>query len=266
MEPPLIPSPTQPSAQPRDPSLGQAVFLVGGLGTRLGELTRATPKPLMMVAGRPFLSWLVDEVVGQGVDEVLFLSGYRAPQIEAAMAGLVARGVRVAHSVEPSPLGTGGALAFARDRLAERFFLLNGDSLFRIPLAGLARDGAARSPLARLALRLEPDAGRYGSVSLEGETVTGFQEKQAGRGRPGLINGGVYRMAREVLDLVPDGPFSLERDLFPRLAAEQRLEGRRFDAPFIDIGLPHSLAEAQTLVPAALEDGPGGHTRSGIST
>ncbi len=232
--------------------LGQAVFLVGGVGARLGALTRVAPKPLMQVAGRPFLAWLVEEVVRQGVSDVVFLCGYLAPQIEQAMNGLAAQGVRVAHSVESEPLGTGGALAHARPYLAERFFLLNGDSLFQIGLADLARDGGGEPPLMRLALREEADAARYGAVVLSGETIVGFSEQQTGAGSRGLINGGLYYVSRAFLDLCPAGPFSLERDLFPRLAAEGRLHGRVFDAPFIDIGLPASLKAAQTFVPAAL--------------
>ena len=235
----------------------QAVFLVGGLGTRLGELTRTTPKPLMDVAGRPFLAWLAESVVRQGVTELLFLSGHLAPQIERAMAPFARQGLRVGYCVEPQPLGTGGALAHARARLAPRFLLLNGDSLFHIDLAELARDGPGQAPLARLALRREADAGRYGSVTLVESAVTGFSEKTQGPSCSGLINGGVYLMRAEMLDEAPAGAFSLERDLFPRLASHGRLEGRVFDAPFIDIGVPASLAEAQAYVPAALNPPPG---------
>ena len=219
----------------------------------MGALTRAAPKPLMQVAGRPFLAWLVEAVVRQGVRDVVFLCGYLAPQIEAAMADLPSQGVRVTCSVEPEPLGTGGALVHARPHVSERFFLLTGDSLFRIPLAELARDGAGEPPLARLSLRAEAESGRYGSVTLVGETVAGFSEKQTGPATPGLINGGLYYVRRALLDLCPEGAFSLERDVFPRLAAEGRLEGRVFDAPFIDIGLPASLDLAQSFVPAALQ-------------
>lgn len=232
--------------------VGQAVFLVGGLGTRLGALTRSTPKPLMDVGGRPFLLWLAEEVARQGVRELLFLSGYLAPQIEAMAAGLAEQGLRTQVSVEPEPLGTGGALAHARDRLAEAFFLLNGDSLFRIALAELACGPEASGVLARLALRPEADVGRYGAVDLKAGHVTGFREKAASAGGPGLINGGVYWMRRAVLEQAPQGAFSLERDLFPQLAKQERLEGRVFEAPFIDIGLPSSLQEAQAYVPAVL--------------
>jgi D-glycero-D-manno-heptose 1,7-bisphosphate phosphatase len=230
----------------------QAVFLVGGLGTRLGELTRTTPKPLVEVAGRPFLDWLVDEVLRQGVREVVLLSGYRAAQIETAMARLAAQGIKLVHSVEPEPLGTAGALVHAREHLAETFVLLNGDSLFRIDLADLAVPDDP-TVLARLSLRQEADAGRYGSVALDGERVTGFAEKQpSATPTPGLINGGVYWMRRQAIEALPPGPCSLERDVLPALVAAGRVQGRVYDAPFIDIGVPESLALAQTYVPAAL--------------
>ena len=229
----------------------QAVFLVGGLGTRLGPLTRATPKPLVEVAGRPFLDWLVDEVVRQGVSEVVLLCGYRAAQVEAAMARLAARGVGLVCSVEPEALGTAGALRHARDLLDDTFLLLNGDSLFRIDLADLSRPAPGSDPLARLALRQEPDASRYGGVRLDGERVTGFAEKAA-EPAPGLINGGVYWVRRTAVEALAPGPASLERDVFPALAEAGRLQGRVYDAPFIDIGVPDALALAQTFVPQAL--------------
>lgn len=242
---------TLPSPAPK-----QAVFLVGGLGTRLGELTRTTPKPLVEVAGRPFLDWLVDETLRQGVRDVLLLSGYRASQIETAMARLADQGVKLTHSVEPEPLGTAGALAHAREHLAEDFLLLNGDSLFRVDLADLIRPGAPDA-LVRLSLRQEADAGRYGSVQLDGERVTGFAEKLVSETpTPGLINGGVYWMRREVVEALPPGPSSLERDVLPALVAAGRVEGRVYDAPFIDIGVPESLALAQTYVPEALQAKP----------
>ncbi len=230
----------------------QAVFLVGGLGTRLGDLTRHAPKPLMMVAGRPFLAWLVEAVASQGIRNFLFLSGHLASQVEVAMAGFSVAGLTLDYSTELEPLGTGGALLFARPKLAQSFYLLNGDSLFDVPLADLvSAGGSPDQPLARLALRLEDDAGRYGSVELKDGRIAGFAEKRQGAG-PGLINGGVYWMRRSILDAVPSGAFSLERDLFPALAAAGRLEGRIFEAPFIDIGIPASLQAAQTIVPIAL--------------
>jgi NDP-sugar pyrophosphorylase family protein len=94
----------------------QCVILLGGLGTRLGDYTRETPKPLLPVAGRPFVDVLVGEALRRGFDDILLLAGYRSEVVERYAADLAARlpeGARVRVSVEPEPLGTGGALTQA---------------------------------------------------------------------------------------------------------------------------------------------------------
>lgn len=227
----------------------QCVILAGGRGTRLGPLTDHTPKPLVAVAGRPFLVWLVERAARLGFAEVLCLSGYLGGQIEAALGTGEPLGVSVRHLQEAAPAGTAGALALAADALDEEFLLLNGDTLFAFdwrdlfafPLPGV---GA-------LALRPVDDAGRYGRVELDAGRITAFREKSAEDG-PGLINGGVYRLSRGLLAHIPQGFSSLEQDVFPGLAAAGRLGGLVREAPFIDIGVPASLALAQTFVPDAL--------------
>src|SRR5690606_8408963 len=111
----------------------QAAILVGGLGTRLGDLTARKPKPLLMCGDRPFLAWLLRELVRFGIDEVVLLAGHMVEEIRRDLPGLIAglpRAVSIVVSEEPSRAGTGGALFHARDHLADRFLLLNGDSLF----------------------------------------------------------------------------------------------------------------------------------------
>lgn len=223
--------------------IGQAVVLVGGLGTRLGPLTRQTPKPALAVGGRPFLLWLLDELRRFGVRDVLLLAGVHGEQILDLARGR--SGVRVL--IEPEPLGTGGALRFASDFLAERFYFLNGDSLFDVnllDLAALASDG-----LGALALRAVRDGARYGQVMVDGDAVTAFRDRPLAPG-PSIINGGVAVLRREVLSwIAPDGPVSIERDVYPGLAAAGRLRGRVYDRPFLDIGIPEDFARAQSEIP-----------------
>jgi D-glycero-D-manno-heptose 1,7-bisphosphate phosphatase len=223
----------------------QAVVLVGGLGTRLGPLTASTPKPMLDVGGRPFLRWLVDALRRQGVRQVLLLAGFAAEALAEAFGG----DADVQISIEPEPLGTGGALAFAAPRLQDAFLLLNGDSLFDIDgreLAASLGDGDAV-----LALRQVPNAARYGVASLEGDRVTAFQSN--GLSAPGLINGGVAYLRRDVVARVPPGrAVSIESEIYPALAAEGLLRGKVFAAPFIDIGTPEDFARAQTYVPKVL--------------
>ena len=240
----------------------QCVILVGGLGTRLGAITQQVPKPLVDVGGKPFLAWVVDEIARHGFEEIVLLSGYRAEQFEAMADYIRGLGLRVIHSVEPAPAGTAGALTYARDHLDETFLLMNGDGLFDVNLRDLARPLAPEA-MVRLALRVMPNADRYGTVTLDGDQITAFVEKKA-TGLPGLINGGLYAMRRSVLDLIGALPCSLEQDIFPGLVAAGQMSGAVYDRPFIDIGIPEALAESQTFVPGVARRGAVFFDRDGV--
>jgi D-glycero-D-manno-heptose 1,7-bisphosphate phosphatase len=204
---------------------------------------------MLPVGGRAFLDYQLWFLSKSGVTEVVMCVGYLSELLEARYGAAPPFGLRVVFSREPAPAGTGGALVFARSHLDETFFVLNGDTMLDLELGALAGIVAADPvALGALALRQVPDAGRYGRVSLEAGRITGFAEKSVGG--PGLINGGVYCLRRSAVDLLPSPPSSLERDLFPRLAAERRLLGKPCDGYFIDIGLPQTLARADKELPA----------------
>jgi NDP-sugar pyrophosphorylase family protein len=222
-------------------ALPQAAVLVGGLGTRLGALTDETPKPLLPVGGRPFLKWLIDILRHAGAREILLLAGRHAGAVVEAFAA----DADVYVLTEPTPLGTGGALRHALGRLAPEFLLLNGDSLFDCDLRALA---AAECDGAVLALREVADASRYGSVEFDHGFVRRFFEGASG---PGLINAGVAKIDRRVIaELAAGQPISIEREVYPQLAAAGRLGGRLFDGDFIDIGTPDDFERAQQVAPA----------------
>jgi D,D-heptose 1,7-bisphosphate phosphatase len=229
----------------------QAAILCGGLGTRLGALTAQTPKPLLPVAGEPFLEFLLFELGRHGVRRVLLLAGFAADRIVdyAAASRAGARfGIEIAVSVEPERAGTGGALWHARDRLDPQFFLLNGDSWFDINVLALAAAAAGQpSAIAAMAVRELADTSRYGTVVIERGRVARFGVRPERPG-PGLVNGGVYVCGRALVERL--GPCcSLEAQVFPQLAGDGLLLGVRFDGYFIDIGVPASYARAQQEVP-----------------
>lgn len=225
----------------------QAVFLVGGLGSRLGDLTRQTPKPLLEVGGRAFLDYLIEDVARHGFTDMLFLAQFEADQVRAfcAQSPAIARfGVRATVFEEPIKAGTGGALWHARDLLLDRFLLLNGDSWLQGNYCALQHLMESRDILCGMALREVEDTGRFGRVELDGQRITAFAER-GGAGERGHINGGVYFMQKAVVDR--GGPTcSLEADILPDIAREGALAGIEFPGYFIDIGLPESFALAQT--------------------
>ncbi len=219
------------------------MILVGGSGTRLRGVVDAVPKPLAPVLGRPFLFYLLDMLALRGARSITLCCGHMADCVREHV-GREWLGMPVHFSVESEPLGTGGALALARQTLtSDRVLVLNGDSWLEpdwvrfVEVANDARAGCC------LALAQVPDSGRFGSVEFADGLVTAFAEKCENR-VPGLINGGVYLIGQSALTSLPEGPVSLEQDIFPKLAAASRLGGFPTVSPFLDIGVPESYAAA----------------------
>ena len=206
------------------PPIRQAVILVGGRGTRLGAITRAVPKPMLPIAGgRPFLDYLLEMIERHGCRDIILLAGYLGEALEAAYGGRRIGDATIRVLREPIPLGTAGALTGAREGLDPRFFLMNGDAFFDINLRALEQASHQSEAMATLALRSVPDAARYGRVIEERGKVVAFLEKDLNRPGPGVINGGIYVLRREILDLVRNLPCSLEQEVFPALVERGKI-------------------------------------------
>ncbi|WP_426625158.1 sugar phosphate nucleotidyltransferase [Leifsonia sp. McL0607] len=218
----------------------QLAILAGGLGTRLsGAIPAGLPKPLAPIAGRPFLDHLLDWAIERGADDIVLLTGHGSAAISDHV-GDGYRGVAVSYSVEPAPLGTGGALVNARSLLADEFVLVNGDTFVEADLVAL-RSGLDSSPVV-MGLVEVADTGRFGRVEVTDGIVTGFHEK--GADGPGLINAGVYALRRAVVDQLPRGASSFERDFLEPRLTEVAPRYLRCGPTFFDIGVPKDYRAA----------------------
>ncbi len=232
-------------------AIRQAVILAGGRGTRLGEITRQVPKPMLPIGGRPFLDYLLEMVERHGYGDILLLGGYLGEVLEAAYDGRRIGAATIRVMRETVPLGTAGTLTIARAALDPRFLMMNGDAFFDINLRALEQASRESGATATLALRSVENAARYGRVVEEQGKVVAFLEKDATRPGPGIINGGIYVLKREILDCVHDLPCSLEQDVFPVLAERGEIRGHEFDGYFLDIGLPETLEQGRRELPRA---------------
>jgi D-glycero-alpha-D-manno-heptose 1-phosphate guanylyltransferase len=227
----------------------EAIILAGGRGTRLKELTEQTPKPLVLVKGRPFLDYVLEHLSKHGVKLAVLSVGYLAGQFQARY-GTSSGSMKIEYAVEEEPKGTGGAIRFALNQLSDpNPMVLNGDSLFLADLKSLYEFHLNRKRPLTLALRPVDSAGRYGKVTVEGETIVGFEEK--GVGGPGFINAGVYVLNKmEILHLLPSqDAFSFERDFLEPFVKKVRPAGLAFRDYFIDIGVPEDLEKANRDLP-----------------
>lgn len=245
-----------------DFSIITAVILAGGLGTRLRSVVPDNPKVLAPVKGRPFISYLLDDLAQAGVKRVVLCTGYRGEQVETELKTTY-KGMKLSYSRENFPLGTAGALKNALPLIQNnRLLVMNGDSYLETDLHSLADFHSEKSATCSMALVHIPDTARYGRVELDkNQSVRHFVEKGSGQG-PGTINAGVYLFERHVIDRIPPGrEVSLERDVLPSLIGDNFF-GFPGKGRFIDIGTPESYQEAELFF-SALGTGPGKFSAEG---
>jgi mannose-1-phosphate guanylyltransferase len=225
----------------------QALVLAGGEGTRLRPLTLTTPKPVMPLAGRPFLTFMLSWLSRHGVDDAILSCGHLSDEVERVL-GDEYEGVRLHHVVEEERLDTAGPVRLAYDQglLQERFLVMNGDCLADLDLTAELRQHEATRAACTLALVEVEDTSHYGVVPAHPDgQVEAFLEKQPGPVPTNRINAGAYVLERSVVEHeIPAGrPFSFERDVFPKLVGNG-LYGWHADGYWIDIGTPERYLEA----------------------
>ena len=222
-----------------------AIIIAGGMGTRLRAVLPKRQKVVAPVAGEPFLSHILRNFQIAGVTRVVLALGYRADDVIEAMGSFVPTGMTVIPSVEPQPMGTGGAVRRALALIgSDEVLVANGDSVIDYPLVDLIEFHRRCKARATLLLCEVPDISRYGTVSLDTTgRILSFQEKQAGSNYPGIINAGVYIMARTLIEGFPESPHALETEILPGLCGHD-LYGLATHAPFLDIGTPDDYRKA----------------------
>jgi mannose-1-phosphate guanylyltransferase len=249
----------------------QALILAGGQGTRLRPLTLTVPKPVLPLAGRPFLCFMIDWLARHGVDEAILSCGFLGEEV-ARVLGERHGGVRLRYVNETEPLGTAGPLRLAADEggIEDRLLVLNGDVLTDFDLSAQIASHERRGAAATLALVAVDDPSSYGLVptAQSGEVEAFLEKVEADDSAPApptnRINAGAYVLERSVIERIPAGrPVSFEREVFPALVGEG-LFGHPVEGYWIDIGTPERYLEAtqdlltgsvQSTLPARDESG-----------
>lgn len=218
------------------PRVDTAAVLVGGKGERLKTLFPDIPKPLVPVAGEPFLDHFLRSLKPLELKKVVLLAGYQAEKFAGYSQRGGEFGFSIELSVEQEPLGSGGALRLAEPLIqGPEFLVFNGDTYFEGALAPLlnCRLGAH---LGAIGLLNVAKADRFGTVTLAADqSIHEFREKRIGAS--GLVNMGVWKFKRDLLKLIPTHQFiSLEREFFEKRPKD--FLGTRLDGNFTDIGVP----------------------------
>lgn len=228
-----------------------AIILAGGLGTRLRSVVPDLPKPMAPISGRPFLEHQLDYWIKQGVSDFRLSIGYRH-EVIVDHFGNRYKDAELDYVIEKTPLGTGGGLLLAAEKVSksEPFLLLNGDTYFAVDLKALIEFALANNADWCFSLFRTHEEGRYMGMDISPQgRITSLK---SGTGR--LANGGVYLVNPRALireRFSPDHKVSLEDDIFPTaMALGQRLMGMEFPGIFIDIGVPEDYHRALALLAA----------------
>lgn len=224
-----------------------AVILAGGFGMRLRSVIADRPKVLAEIHGRPFLTYLLDQVAAAGITQVVLSTGHLGEQVRATF-GDAYRSLRLAYSQETEPLGTAGALRLALPLLtSETILAMNGDSFCQANLDAFWQWHIAQKAAVSLLLTRVLDTNRYGRVEVAPDgQVLSFIEKGTSAG-PGWISAGIYLLKRDLLSTIPPGrAVSIEKESFPAWVG-RGLYGYQSQGQFLDIGTPESYAHAETF-------------------
>lgn len=230
----------------------EAILLVGGQGTRLRPLTSHIPKPLLPVAGVPFLTHQLARAAAAGVTRIVFATSYLAELFEEEFGDGSRLGLELEYVVEETALGTGGAIRNATERLrgapGEPVLVFNGDILSGVDLAALRDGHRASGADVTLHLKRVADPRAFGLVPTDAEgRVQAFLEKPQTPEEitTDQINAGCYVFTRSVLDRIPAGRVvSVERETFPELLASgAHVRGVVDDAYWLDLGTPTAFVQ-----------------------
>jgi mannose-1-phosphate guanylyltransferase len=239
----------------------KAVVLAGGFGTRLRPLSCTRPKLLFPIGNKPALDWAIEKLAKSRIKEVILAVNYMAdsfvkyykskqkPKISFSKDKVISN----TDTQFARPLGTGGPIKNAESLIGhnESFLVLNGDVLTNINYAELIRKHKInKEAIATIALHRVEDPSRYGVAELAKDNhLSRFVEKPSREKAPSnLINAGIYVLEPEIFDYIPSGKrFSIEREVFPKLAEEGKLFGHDIVGLWIDIGKPEDYLKANSL-------------------
>ncbi|MFT5723461.1 MAG: D-glycero-alpha-D-manno-heptose 1-phosphate guanylyltransferase [Bacteroidia bacterium] len=222
----------------------EAIVLAGGMGTRLRSVISNIPKPMALVADRPFIAYIFDQLIEAGITHVKLSVGYKFEVIRDYF-GHRYKQLHLEYVIEIEALGTGGGIRLAMEQCtSDSVLVCNGDTFFDVNLGHFIAQHQSNNNGMTIALKQLEHVNRYGMVELNETKIYGFTEKSNDL-KSGFINGGIYAINRsQFLDRTIAGNFSMEVDFMEKMVNVIRMEGHLSDGYFIDIGIPEDYQKA----------------------
>lgn len=236
----------------------KALILVGGYGTRLRPLTFTVPKPLVDFANRPMILHQIEALAQVGVKEVVLAVNYQPEVMLRAMKEVEEKfNIKITFSIEEEPLGTAGPLALAKDVLGKDdspFFVLNSDVICDFPFEKMLAFHKEHGKEGTIMATRVKDPSKYGVIVRRGETseILKFVEKPKDWVGD-QVNAGIYIFNPAVLKRIQPKPTSIEKEVFPDMAAEGQLHVMDLEGFWADVGQPKDFIVGTQLYLASLK-------------
>ena len=222
----------------------EAIILAGGFGTRLQHIISDVPKSMANVAGRPFLEYILLDIINKGINKIIIAVGYKKEFI-IDYFGSSFNGCEIIYSEEDKPLLTGGAIKKALEHcINDKVFAINGDTYFDVDLAKMLNFAIEKNTVLVVAAKEMTNFDRYGTVVCEDNRIIAFKEKAPLE--KGVINGGVYCLNRHLLDDIVWEKFSFENEILEKIFSQIPIYAFQSKGYFIDIGVEKDYIKAQT--------------------
>lgn len=220
------------------------VLMVGGLGSRLGELTTNCPKPMLKVGGIPVLEIIVNNLKEHGFNDFIFCVNYRAEMIESYFGNGSFKGVKIRYVNEQKRMGTAGALTLLPADVTGPLLVMNGDIVTKVNFSSLMDFHRNHSNCATMAVRKFDFQIPYGVVKTDGVSVTGIDEKPL---QSFLVSAGIYLIDPESLALMPRNTFFDMPQFIEMLIRENKgVQAFPIHEYWLDIGREDDLMRAES--------------------
>lgn len=224
----------------------KALILAGGENKALAKAIGDIPKCLAPLGEKTLIEHAIDLFKRFDVKQIIISAGSHLENIREVLGDGKPLGVSITYLEEKRALGTAGPIKLAREHLTNTFFVSNVDDLKELNLLDMFVFHSEHRSIATIALKTVPDPSKYGVANMTGNHIISFVEKPQKNNAPSnLVNAGLYVMEPEILEYIPDGFATLENDVFPKLARENRLTGYAFSGRWLGIDTEDDYKRAQ---------------------
>jgi len=226
----------------------KAIVLAGGEGTRLRPLTSTRPKPLMPVADRPCIDYVLRSLVEAGIKKIIIATHHLSDKLIKSIGDGLEYDASIVYSFEETPAGTAGAVKRVEEFIDGTFVVAMGDIVADVDIGSLVEFHKERKAAVTIALTEVDDPSQYGIAAInERGRIQRFQEKpKREEAFSRLVNAGIYVLEKRVVEFIPEGEmFDFSKNLFPKLLSNRiPLYGMQIKGVWMDIGRPADLMRA----------------------